>query len=143
MNNLQKFSTALVSLIALLASSPRLHAQSNGPCMDSTSSMSRFYKSSYEGLVTRADANGSAWRTSEGIPTLSPSQVKLVADTTICRLASAAFDARVDGANSSTPVVVIELGTKRVVIKDLGRGGRLLNLLFNSDFTTFFKYLSL
>jgi hypothetical protein len=69
--------------------------------------------------------------------------VKLVADTTICRQASAAFDARVDGANSSTPVVVLELGTKRVVIKDLGRGGRLLNLLFNSDFTTFFKYLSL
>ena len=135
---------ALSVMLGVMASSPApVLAQSNGPCMDSTSSMSRFYRNSYEGIVTRTDGNGVAWRTSEGIPSLTPSQVRLVADTTICRLASTAFDARVDGADPATPVVVIELGDKRIVIKDLGRGGRLLNLLFNADFTTFIKYLSL
>lgn len=144
MNLWLKVPIVIISLIAAVASSPEpVHAQSNGPCMDSTSSISRFYRNSYEGIATRSDANSLAWRTSQGIPTLTASQVKLVADTTACRAASTAFDSRVDGASAAMPVVVIELGTKRIVIKDLGRGGRLLNLLFNSDFTTFFKYLSL
>ena len=81
----RKFLVGVISIMAFLTFSPEgVRAQSNSPCMDSTSAMSRFYRNSYEGITTRSDANSAAWRTSKGIPTLTASQVKLVADTTIC-----------------------------------------------------------
>ena len=111
-------------------------AQGNGPCMDSTSSASRNYRSNYQALVSLTDPASVARRNRTGIPTLTPSQVRLVADTTVCRAASTAYDARLQIPHPSEPVLVLELGTKRLVVKDLGNGARGLNMMFNIDFTT-------
>lgn len=134
------FAAAVIGV----ASSPvRTSAQTNGACMDSTSSASQFYRNSYEGVASRTDAASVAFRTSSGIPTLSPSQVRLVADTTVCRAASIAYDAQLQVPHPSEPVIVIELGTKRLVTKNFGTGGRWLNMLFNEDFTVLLKTLGL
>lgn len=145
MSLVHRIPLAMVSVVVgMIALSPQhATAQPNGPCMDSTSSISRFYRNSYEGIATTSNADIAAWRASKGIPTLTASQVRLVADTAICRSASTAFDARVNEADPAAPVVVIELGSKRLVIKDLPHGGRLLNMLFNTDFTILYKVLSL
>ena|SRR5687767_10371802 len=111
-------------------------AQANGPCMDSTSSTSRNYKSNYEALASLTDPASVARRTRTGIPTLTPSQVRLVADTAVCRAASIAFDAELQTPHPYGPAIVLELGTKRLVVKDLGNATRGLNMLFNAGFTT-------
>jgi len=67
---------------------------------------------------------------------MSPTQVKLVGDTAICRLASVAYDATLQNGRPLSPVIVIELGVKRAVIKDIAIGDYWLNLIFNQNFTT-------
>ena len=77
-----------------------------------------------------------------GLPTLSNSQVRIVADTTVCRIASQAYDATLQVPYPSEPVVVLELGNKRVVIKDIGfRGGTMMGILFDRSFTTLLQRL--
>lgn len=131
------------AVIAVVSSPVRTNAQTNGACMDSTSAASRFYRNSYGGVASRTDAASAAFRNSSGIPNLSPSQVRLVADTTVCRAASIAYDAQLQVPHPSAPVIVLELGTKRLLIKDIGTGGRWLNMLFNQDFTVLLKTLGL
>lgn len=123
-------------VIELVALSPIVvDAQENGPCMDSTSAASRNYKSNYEALVSMTDPASVARRNRTGIPTLAPSQVRLIADTTSCRAASVAYDAQLQTPHPSEPVIVLELGMTRLVVKDLGNGSRALNMLFNVGFT--------
>lgn len=111
-------------------------SQVNGPCVDTASSSSRNYKSNYEALVALTDSASVARRNRTGIPTLAPSQVRLIADTTVCRAASVAFDAELQTQRPSEPVIVLELGTKRLVVKELGNGARALNMMFDTGFTT-------
>jgi hypothetical protein len=111
-------------------------AQAGGPCVDSASVASRGLKSVYEALVSLSDPESVALRNQTGIPTLTPSQVKLVADTTVCRAASIAYDARLQAKRPAEPVIVIELGTKHVVMKQAENGGRSLDMLFSAGFTT-------
>lgn len=140
MKYLHVWTHALVAglpVAAIVALCPvAVSAQGNGPCMDSTSSASRNYKSNYEALASLTDPASVARRIRTGIPTLTPSQVLLVADTTVCRAASAAYDAQLQTPHPSEPVIVLELGTKRLVVKDLGNGARGLSMMFNIGFTT-------
>jgi hypothetical protein len=124
---------AVTTIVALCPTAAM--AQANGPCKDSTSSASRNYKGNYEALVSLTDPASVERRNRTGIPTLTPSQVRLVADTTICRAASVAYDAQLLTQRPSEPVIVLELGTKRLVVKDLGNGARGLNMMFNTGFT--------
>jgi hypothetical protein len=77
-----------------------------------------------------------AMRSETGLPNLAETQVRLVGDTTVCRTASAAIDAKRLNKYPATPVIVLELGTKRLVIKDVGLSGGRLNFLFNQDFSS-------
>jgi hypothetical protein len=125
-----------LSFVALSAVGPTTaSAQGNGPCVDTASWSSRNYKSNYEAIASLTDPAIVAFRTENGIPTLIPSQVRLVADTTVCRAASTAFDTHVQTPHPLEPVIVLELGTKRLVVKDLGHGAK-PSMLFNVDFTT-------
>lgn len=125
-----------LTLATVVALCPKaMRAQGNGACRDSTSTASRNYNSNYEALASLTDPASVALRKETGIPTLTPSQVRLVADTTVCRAASIAYDAQLQIPHPSTPVIVLELGTKRLVVKDLGNGARGLNMMFNTGFT--------
>jgi len=128
---------AILAILMSWATPHALSAQSPGPCNDSTTARARDYRNYYGVLVSVTDTQVVRVRTELGIPTLSNSQVHIVADTTVCRIASQAYDATLEVPHPSEPVVVLELGTKRVVIKDIGfRGGTMLNLLFDQGFTT-------
>jgi hypothetical protein len=56
--------------------------------------------------------------------------------STLPSLCQVAFDAQLQTPHPSEPVIVLELGTKRLVVKDLGNATRGLNMLFNAGFTT-------
>lgn len=118
-------------------------AQGTGLCTDSTNKRAWGYLHMYSGIVSSTIPEIVADRTSKGLPTLSYSQVKLVTDTAVCRSASLAYDAQLSTQRPTTPVIVLELGTKRVVIKDTGMGGRWLNMLFNQDFTALLQMIGL
>jgi hypothetical protein len=82
------------------------------------------------------------FRNQTGLPTLQNSQVRLVGDTAICRIASQAYDATLEVPYPNEPVVVLEMGDKRIVVKDIGfRGGVMMALLFNQTFTTLLQRL--
>jgi hypothetical protein len=49
----------------------------------------------------------------------------------------------VQQARPTTPVIVLEIGDRRIVIKDTGLSGRWINMLFSQDFATFLKSLTL
>lgn len=124
-------------LAVLLTTVNPVHAQGTGACSDSTTSQARGYRDYYGALVSVTDTATIRVRNQIGLPSLSNSQVRLVGDTAVCRTASQAYDATLAVPYPSAPVTVLELGSKRVVIKDIGfRGGVLLNLLFDQGFTT-------
>lgn len=65
--------------------------------------------------------------------------MRFAGDTTACRAASVAIDARRRDKFPETPVLVLELGTARLVIKDVDLPGGMLNYLFNENFSTLLK----
>jgi hypothetical protein len=93
-------------------------------------------------MVSRTDSETVAFRATSGLPTLTASLVRIVGDTTVCRAASVAYDARLAIPYPLRPVIVLELGNKRVVVKDTGRRGDRLNMLFNQDFTVWISNIS-
>ena len=111
-------------------------AQSTGACTDSATSQARGYRDYYGVVVSLTDTAAIRWRTQIGLPTLLNSQVRLVSDTAICRIASQAYDATLEVPYPAKPVIVLELGSKRMVIKDIGFRGAMLNLLFDQTFAT-------
>jgi hypothetical protein len=113
-----------------------LRAQVTGACFDSTTLRAKVYRDAYQNMVSRTDGAGAQERTRLGIPAIPASQVKLVGDTAVCRVASAAYDATLQTGRPLEPVIVLELGDKRAVIKDIGIGDHWLNLIFNQDFTS-------
>jgi hypothetical protein len=133
----QKITSLLVGLVLSFAGAAMAGAQASGACVDSASSDARSYKHGYSLMVSRTDTASARQRTNLGLPTLSADQVQLVADTTVCRLASAAFDSAAAVSHPTTPVIVLALGTtRRIVIKDIGFHGPWLNLLFDQTFTS-------
>jgi hypothetical protein len=112
-----------------------LPAQVKSPCADS--SVSRGYRDYYGVIVSLADSAAVQFRASTGIPTLADSQVRILGDTANCRRASQAYDATLEIPYPQQPVVVLGMGNKRIVVKDIGfRGGVMMNLLFDETFTT-------
>lgn len=128
--------SAFVIVIALAIGPVGVTAQTTGPCADSTNASTRFYRDYYRIAVSSAESNQVAFRSRTGLPALAETQVRIVGDTTVCRSASAAFDAHVLDKFPANPVVVLELGTKRIVIKDVGLVDKRINFLFNQDFST-------
>jgi hypothetical protein len=124
------------ALTAGLIATPVL-AQTNGACADTTTTQARGYRNYYGVVVSRTDTAAIRVRNQIGLPSLSNSQVRLVGDTAVCRIASQAYDATLEVPYPTQPVIVLELGTKRVVVKDIGfRGGVMMNLLFDQAYGT-------
>lgn len=111
-------------------------AQAPRSCLDSASTTSRNYKSNYEALVSLTDSASVARRARTGIPTLLPSEVRLVTDSAACQTASAAYDSALKLPRPEVPVVVLQLGDKWLVVRTAENGGRSLNMLFNNTFAT-------
>jgi hypothetical protein len=131
-----------VGLTLVLASS--LGAQTTSACFDSTSKRAQSYKHGYSLMVSRSDTASARQRTNLLLPSLTASQVKLVGDTAVCRLASAAYDSAASVFFPDRPVIVLELGsTRRIVIKDIGFRSAWLNLLFDNTFTSMLSRIGL
>ena len=132
--------------IAVVALAPGItRAQGSGACADTATSIAKFYKGTYAEFVSSSRSELVQQRSSTGYPNVAASAVKFVADTTVCRTASIAYDNQLDTKRPTVPVLVLELGTThRIVIKDTGMGlGPWLNMLFDSTFSTFITYIGL
>lgn len=132
--------------IAAVALTPGVaKAQAGGACADTTTAFAKFYKGTYAEFVSSSRSELVQQRSSTGYPNVAASAVKFVADTTVCRTASIAYDNQLDTKRPTLPVLVLELGTThRIVIKDTGRGlGRWLNMLFDSTFSTLINHIAL
>src|SRR5207253_927558 len=110
-------------------------AQSTGVCADTTNATTKYYRDYYRLAVSSTASQMVSFRNDTGLPNLTAAQVHLVADTAVCRIASTAFDAKRLNKYPVAPVIVLELGTKRMVIKDVGLTGGRLNFLFTLDFS--------
>lgn len=111
-------------------------AQTTGACNDSSTAIAKGYRDYYGAFVSVTDTQVVRVRNQLGLPTLSNSQVRIVSDTTVCRVASQAYDATLEVPYPNARVVVLEVGTKRLVVKDIGFKEFMLNLLFDQGFTT-------
>lgn len=128
--------------LALALGATNVAAQATGACADSTGERPPLYRDEYSSMASRTDSQTVAFRVRSGLPTLSPALVRIVGDTAVCRAASLAYDAALAVPHPSQPVIVLEVGTRRVVIKDIGRRGPWLNMLFNQDFTSLLYKIS-
>jgi len=138
-------SLRLVALVlcALVGSVPAA-AQGASACFDSTSSRAQSYRHGYGLMVSRRDTASSRQRANLRLPLLSASQVQIVGDTAICRIASAAYDSAASVSYPSRQVIVLALGpTRRIVIKDIGFPGPWLNLLFDQNFASMLMRIGL
>lgn len=134
------FAAAII--LALILGSSSARAQSIGACADSTGEQPPFYRDAYKSMVSRTDSETVAFRTRSGLPTLTPGQVRIVGDTAACRAASLAYDAALAVPYPSRPVILLEVGNRRIVVKDTGRRGPWLNMLFSQDFATLLYKIS-
>lgn len=136
--NTRQRRVALYAIVACaFALSPNdIVAQSTGVCADTTNATTKYYRDYYQLAVSSTAPQMVSFRNDTGLPNLSAAQVRLVADTAVCRIASAAFDAKRFNKYPAAPVIVLELGIKRMVIKDVGLTGGRLNFLFTQDFST-------
>ena len=116
-----------------------LVAQTASACADTSGIEAKSYRATYGMNVSSTDTSMVGFRARTGLPTLASNQVILVSDTTVCRAASTAFDAQLLVKHPANPVVVLQLGTKRMVIKDVGMPGGWLNMLFDSTFATLYS----
>lgn len=129
--------------LASVALAEGARAQGTGVCTDSTNHRAWGYMHMYAGIVSSTVPAVVANRTAEGLPTLSYAQVKLVTDTAACRRASIAYDAQLEKKRPDAQVIVVDLGTKRMVIKDTGMHGRWLNMLFDQNYTSLLRMIGL
>ena len=132
--------------IAVLALAPVVaKAQAGGACGDTTTTIAQFYKGTFGEFVSSPRSELVQQRSSTGMPNVAASAVKFVADTTVCRTASIAYDNHLDTKRPTVPVLVLELGTAhRIVIKDTGMGlGPWLHMLFDQTFSTLITYIGL
>jgi urease alpha subunit len=133
---LQRVALWAIVMGALTLPATKTFAQSAGACADSTNATTVYYRDYYRVAASSTTSTMVAFRSQTGLPNLAETQVRLVGDTIVCRNASSAVDAKTLNQNPATPVIVLELGTKRIVIKDVGLSGGRLNFLFNQDFST-------
>lgn len=119
-------------------------AAQSGMCRDTASTKSRSYKGIYASLVSKTDTASARRRSQLNLPLLQVTQVRLVADTTVCRTASDAFDTVRGVSLPTTSVIVLELGSShRIVVKETGIPHYWQNFLFNADFSQLLKRILL
>ena len=135
----QMILVGAVATITVAAHPTHSAAQSGGACADSTTASAKFYRDYYRNAVSSSETHMVRFRADTGIPNISQTQVRFVGDTTACRAASVAIDARRWDKFPEIPVLVLELGTTRLVIKDVDLPGGMLNYLFNQNFSTLLK----
>lgn len=126
----------LIAAILTLSMANASTAQTTGACNDSSTATAKGYRNYYGAFVSATDTQVVRVRNQLGLPTLTNAQVRIVSDTTVCRTASRAYDGTLEVPYPDTPVVVLEVGTKRVVVKDIGFKEFKLNLLLDGAFTT-------
>jgi hypothetical protein len=130
-------SVVMSVMIGVAALPAATQAQANAGCSGDSAS-ARMYRDGYGGMVSREGSERN--RTNAGLPTISNEQVTIVSDTTICRIASAAYDSAVGSYALPGGPVVLKIGsTGYVVIKGFEPRGAYrhyrMNVLFNQDFT--------
>jgi hypothetical protein len=126
----------LVVALALVALPRALPAQANVGCASSpTNPHAAAYRDGYGAMVSRTDPASVADRARLGLPTLANNQVVIVSDTTICRIASAAYDSVFSAPAPSEAPLVLKLNTQYVVVKGFGNPHGRQNVLFNQAFT--------
>jgi hypothetical protein len=130
------FYLVLGVIVAFVTPRIDLLAQTTSPCVDPASRLALDLRHGVGVLVSLADTVHANQRTKFSLPLLAENQVTIVSDTTVCRTASLAYDAAVAHRTIDEPVVVLALGTQRLVIKDYPFGEWLLAILFNQNFTT-------
>ena len=130
---------ALTVSVVFLVATKVVGGQGTSPCVDPTSTHALDLKHRVGVMVSLADTASGNERSRFSLPALSESQVSIVSDTTACRTASLAYDAAVSGTPINLPVVVLALGTKRLVIKEYRLGEWWLAILFTQDYATVVK----
>lgn len=132
------------ALVASILTAPvSLVAQATGPCVDPTSRRALDLRHIVGVMVSQADSVAANERARFSLPQVAENQVTIVSDTTVCRTASTAYDAAASTTPIDKPVVVLAVGTQRLVVKDYRFGEWLLAVLFNQDFTTVVKRFGL
>jgi hypothetical protein len=129
---------AIVIVLGLLGASDSnasVIVQAPGLCVDATSPDLIMYRDAYADMVSDPDTAAARQRTNFGLPLLDSTQVVIVADSVACQAASIAYDNALGISKPTVPVMVLQLVTKRIVIKDIDWEGPALNILFNQDFT--------
>ena len=135
MTKCSRISAVACFVVSMLASAT-LAAQSSNACVSATSPDAQSYRAGYGGMVSRTDAESVAQRSNLSLPTLVPSQVLIVSDTTTCRTASNAFDSATGIPAADEAPIVLQMGTQWIVIKRLKYRGARVNILFNQNFST-------
>ena len=121
--------------VCLVVTVPKALLAQNVGCVKPTDTNASQYRAMYGGMVSGTDAGLVAQRANFGLPTLPASQVRIVTDTTTCRIASAAYDKVLGVSAPSEAPVVLQFGAQYVVVKRLKFVRERINVLFNQDFT--------
>jgi hypothetical protein len=130
------------ALILLAACSPiygahtNTHARATSPC-HRPNETSQILIQRYKWLATTIESTTVADRQAKGLPAIPSSEVALVADSAVCRLAVRAFNyAFAPDSASTTEVHVIRFGPTRYVVIDESRraGEWLYRAVFDSTF---------
>lgn len=133
----------LAFLGILLAPGAATLAQTSSPCVDASSPLAIDLRHRVGVLVSLSDTISTNQRASLSLPALADNQVTIVTDTAVCRTASLAYDSVGSTVPINKPVVVLALGTQRLVIKEYHFGEWLLAILFNQTYTTMVKRFGL
>lgn len=130
----------ILSVVALLLA-PRATtlAQGSGQCVDPSSTFALDLRHQVGVLVSLSDTVAANQRARLGLPALAENQVTIVTDSAACGIASSAYDNAVSGVAIDKPVVILALGTQRLVIKDYRLGEWTLAILFDQTYTTMIK----
>ena len=108
---LRRLETALLVLIAATAMGRATGAQAiTGRCAPKDARGDRL-AANFKAFVGKTDMGGTVEKTTMGLATVTPSQVVLVTDKSICTKAATAFDARQLEKSSSYTLYVVRLGS--------------------------------
>jgi hypothetical protein len=126
----------LILFGALSVLPAKMQGQTNVGCVSATDTYAPIYRDGYGGMVSRTDQASVKTRSLFGLPTIADAQVTIVSDTTICRIASAAYDSVFSHSAAAEQPLVLKIGSAQyVVVKGLEKKGGRANVLFNQNFT--------
>lgn len=127
----------------LLAPRAATLAQGSGQCVDPSSRFALDLRHQVGVIVSLSDTISANERARLNLPALAENQVTIVTDSATCGIASSAYDAAASTEPINRPVLVLALGTQRLVIKDYRFGEWTLAILFDQTYTTMVKRFGL